>query len=212
MRSGHIDGYPFREGEEHLARAALERTPAVPSLEFGATDFRFSERAGVTLLRTTIWVGPLVGAGLLALGILDWAWWSLGALVFAILFPPVVLEFVHHVTRSRPSSIEISAKRQLILVDHEPLARFDDLGVPRLVLHRRKLGEEMWETPAIAMEHRVGPDVILFDFPFPRELLARLPQIADHINAIFVEHEQRKAIREWLERREAEIADSRFYR
>lgn len=212
MNSGYIEGYPFREGEEHLARSVLEHPPFVSGLKFVSHDFKSSERPGLILFYRMLWVGPLLGVVLLGLGVLDWEWSSLGAMVFAILLPPVMVEIAEHFSQQPRPSIEISPERKLILIDNESVARFNDLGVPRLVLLRRKIGADVWESPAISMEHRVGPDVILFDFRVPRELLARLPQIAEHVNAIFVEHEQREAIREWLDAREAEIASSKGYR
>ena len=97
------------------------------------------------------------------------------------------------------------------------VATFDDLGVPRL-------HEVMCEWPlrfglkqratlsSVVMDRGEADPLVLFGRNTNPRIERRLPEIADHINALLLEHHYRNRVRRWLELREADRSAASAYR
>ncbi len=134
---------------------------------------------------------------------------GLGVMVF------VVAGFVFTTFAARNCSpLVVSGERAHITLRGQEMGSFHEFGLPRLVWFNRlrEMDHTVMELPAIWIDRGDETPVILFPLEVPRELLLRLPELANHINAMLAEYQERAVVEQWLRKREAEIAASRAYR
>ena len=207
---------PFEPGEEEAARAYLDQPSELSDLVVSKEELRprvFRALFIPVLLRlSAVGVVTMLGVLLLYDDAWDIAWMAGGGVVLTA----VVLGLLARIFIRGRGPLIVSGTRGTISLGDERIAVFDELGVPRLVPNQGKRepesGTDSSEAPMIVMQRRVGNPLVLFDSTVPVAVLRRLPELADRINALLAEHDQRRAVERWLTAREAELAKGPAYR
>ena len=198
-------GFPFAPGEEELAREFLAQPLKTP-------DLRVSKKA--LRLRFGLWAltNP-VGGVLIALPFATFTVWLGGDWSVMWLVLEVMLGFVVFAAlvfwglTPGVGPLIVSGSEKAVALGGKTVARFAEIGVPRLVMNHSVLIDEnqlgSMEVPAVVMTRQGGKDLVIFDARVPSPILRRIPEFADHINALLVECQQRELVAQWLSERDA---------
>ncbi len=198
-------GFPFAPGEEELAREFLAQPLKTPDLHVSKEALR---------PKFGIWaIGKAFGGSLIALPVVAFSIWGSGAWHVMWLALEVALGFgVLFALASRwiyfgVGPLIVSGSEKAFVLGGKTVARFAEVGVPRLVINYSVLIDDSrpgtMEVPAVVMKRRGGKDLVIFGARVPSPILRRIPEFADHINALLVECQQRELVAQWLAEREA---------
>jgi hypothetical protein len=205
----------FRPGEEEAARRFLAEPPKVADLRISKEELRPSYGCLIAGYMLGISVLGTIG-GVLAVFVAGAAWASFWDVMTFIAVIAVVAIIAARVLGKGPGPLVVSAARRNIVLGDGSIAVFEELGVPRRVLHVRTYESDgettVVETPAIVLSRRVGPDLVLFEDSVPSAITERMDELADHINALLAEYHERTLVQRWLDQREVELSESKAYR
>ena len=209
---------PFEPGEEDEARVFLAGRPRVRDLVISRQALRPRTALGMfVFVFVTFFVGlsffnfvqlfetgePLLGSypGVFAFSVaLGMFGWLSTRIVFGSAGPLLVC--------GHDGVIELGGRR---------VASFDDLGCPRLEDVQCQWSVRLDLTqkavlPSVVMGRGDGEPLVLFGRNTNPRIERRLPEIADHINALLLEHHYRNRVRRWLELRDADQSAASAYR
>jgi hypothetical protein len=208
----------FDPGEEDEARALLAARPRVRDLVISREALRPRSARGMFVFMFAIFfcvasvmnyvlfsmaaeriLGSYPGIFAISVAIGAFGWLS-GRIVFGSAGPLLVC--------GHDGFIELGGRR---------VASFDELGVPRLdEVHcewtLRLDMKQKGTLPSVVMDRGDGEPLVLFGRNTNPRIVRRLPEIAEHINALLLEHHYRNRVRRWLDRREADRDTASAYR
>ncbi len=196
----------LREGDENEAARVLSAGSRVSELRISKFEQDYQPLAAVLLGL----FGPAMVLALLAflrlevLGI----WWiptTLG--VFGLAFA-VVMYGSARFGRKGPHEVHIDADTGRVELDGEEVASLAEFYAPRLVRDQEvtlstAVTEERKRVSVVYAERTNADPFQLFTYPVTYQLQARMPEIADHLNALITEYNYRTEVRRWLDERTA---------
>ncbi len=194
---------PFEPGQEEEARAYLSGAREVPDLRISKEELRprvFRSIFLPALLQLAV-IGLVVMVGVVL--IYEEPWSTVWAVAGSV---PAVAGLLGLMSRIllRGQSLHVSGQRGTVSLGGKPVAVFEELGVPSFARSPNGL--------VIALRRRTGNALLLFNTTLAESTYRRLPEYADHINALLAEYHQRQAVERWLAAREAELSEGRAYR
>lgn len=196
----------FQGGDEGEAERLLRNGPRVPALRI--TKFEQDHQPLVALLVGLVPpVGVLSLIGFVRPDVLAIWWIPTLAGSFGIVFSTAMAVGARY-GRNAPKEVHIDADTGNVQLDGEVVGSLAEFYAPRLlrdewITIRTAITEERKKTTLIYVE-RVNADPFqLFTYPVAIQIRDRLPQIADHLNALITEYNYRQDVRRWLEEREA---------
>ncbi len=202
----------FRAGEEDAAARLLSHGPRVPPLEISKFEQDYHPLAAVLgglgsiLLAATIVV--FVKVEMLS------SWSILAGIVVAGVAVAALLFAEARFTSYSPKHVHIDAETGRVELDGAEVASLPDFFAPRVVDDQViTFGTAVTEGTrlmTVVYAERTNADPFqLFTYPVTYQLQARMPEIADHLNALITEYNYRKEVRRWLDERTTDPAPYR---